>query len=156
MIKAERKDKPIAIDILVEAFDNPTINNSINFIVKNDKYRKKRLRKLMAFQFDMAMLLGTVFFSDNKKACVLYIHRWKFSLKRIFLEIKLLFTVIGVENLFRTLKREKLLKSFHPKEPYIHLWLMGVCPSEQGKGIGSELIKGTINIFQNQEVTALT
>lgn len=43
MIKADRKDRPIAIEILSKAFDDPTINNSINFIVKNDKYRKKRL-----------------------------------------------------------------------------------------------------------------
>ena len=154
MIKAEIKDRELAIEILTQSFIDVMIPNSINFVVKNDANRSKRLRFLMAYQFDITMMLGSVFFSDDKKACVLYIDQWKNSLRKLFLEVKLLFNVIGVENLFKVLKREKLLKSFHPKGKFTHLWLMGVVPLEQGKGTGSRLIQETLKV-KNEKLVYL-
>ena len=147
---AEKKDKKQVVSILTDAFIHVLIPNSINFVVKNDTKRSERLKSLMEFQFDMALELGNIFISDDSKACIIYINKWKLTLKRIILEIKLLFNVIGVENVFQVLKREKIIKSYHPKANFIHLWLMGVIPESQGTGIGSQLLQETLKFYDGR------
>lgn len=147
---AEKKDKIKVVEILTSSFIDVLIPNSINFVVKNDAKRKERLKSLMEFQFDIALDLGHIFISDDFKGCIIFIDKWKLSLKRIILEIKLLFTVIGIENVFQVLKREKIIKSYHPKGDFIHLWLMGVLPEAQGTGIGSKLLKETLKFYEGK------
>ncbi len=150
MKKATSKDRKKTVDILCEAFINVLIPNSINFVVNNSGNRYKRLKALMEFQFDLSLLDGKVFLSDDEKGCILYIERIEFSFKKILLEIKLLFNSIGVNNVFKVIKREKLLENFHPKEKFVHLWIMAVLPNEQGKGIGTKLLKESLKIYQDQ------
>lgn len=147
---AGKKDRNQVVEILTSSFIGVLIPNSINFVVKNDAKREERLKFLMEFQFDMALDLGHVFISDDSKGCIIYIDKWKFSLKRIILEVKLLFKVIGIENVFQVLKREKIIKSYHPKGEFIHLWLMGVLPEAQGTGIGSKLLQETLNFYKGK------
>lgn len=147
---AEKKDKNAVVNILTSAFIDILIPNSINFVVKSDTKRKERLKSLMDFQFDMAIELGHIFISDDSKGCILYIDKWKLTLKRIILEIKLVFKVIGIENVFKVLKREKLINSYHPKEDFRHLWLMGVTPEGQGTGIGSKLLQETLQFYEGK------
>ena len=147
---AEKKDKIQVVEILTSSFIDVLIPNSINFVVKNDAKRRERLKSLMEFQFDIALDLGHIFISDDFKGCIIYIDKWKLSLKRIILEIKLLFNVIGIENVFQVLKREKIIKSYHPKVDFIHLWLMGVLPEAQGTGIGSKLLKETLKFYEGK------
>lgn len=148
MIKATKQEKDIALEILHSAFFNVLIPNSINFTIKNDYKRHERLMALMDYQFKMSMKYGEVFISDDKNGCVLYIDKIYPSLNKVSWEIKLLFKCIGIENTYKTLKRENLLKKYHPKEPFKHLWLMGVRPKFQGKGIGSKLINETLKRYK--------
>ncbi len=150
MRRATYKDRDKAINILCRSFINILIPNSINFVVKKDGNREKRLMALMSYQFDIAMMYGNVFLSDDEKACILYLDKMKFSLKRILLEIKLVISCIGIENVPRVLKREKLLKAYHPEQKFIHLWLMGALPEEQGKGIGSKLLQESMATYSGE------
>ena len=147
---AEKKDKIQVVNILTIAFIDVLIPNSINFVIKNDAKRRERLKSLMEFQFDMALELGYIFISDDSKGCIIFINKWKSTLKRIILEIKLLFNVIGIENVFQVLKREKLIKSYHPKQDFRHLWLMGVSPEAQGTGVGSKLLQESLKFYEGQ------
>lgn len=150
MKKATYKDREKVVNILCQAFINVLIPNSINFVIKNSGNRYKRLRALMEFQFDLSMLNGSIFLSDDHKACILYLDKFQISLKKVWLEIKLLFKCIGFENTFKILKREKLLATFHPEEEFVHLWLMAVIPGEQGKGIGTKLLKESMSKYENE------
>ncbi|UKB84126.1 GNAT family N-acetyltransferase [Chryseobacterium sp. MEBOG06] len=150
MRKATYLDRKHIVDILCQSFIDVLIPNSINFVVKKSGNRSKRLKALMEFQFDLSMMDGNVFLSDDGKGCILYLDKTKFSFRKLLLELKLLFTCIGLENMFKVLKREKLLKNFHPEKEFIHLWLMAVIPQEQGKGIGSQLLKESLEIYNNQ------
>lgn len=147
---AEKKDKINVVEILTSSFIDVLIPNSINFVIRNDGKREERLKSLMEFQFDIALDLGHIFISDDFKGCIIFIDKWKLTLNRIILEIKLLFNVIGIENVFQVLKREKIIKSYHPKEEFIHLWLMGVKPEAQGTGIGSKLLHETLNFYKGK------
>lgn len=56
-------------------------------------------------------------------------------------DIKLALGCVGITNLKKVLEREKVIKQHHPSEAFIHLWYVGVFTDQQGKGLGSAMIK---------------
>ena len=139
MIKAGYNDKDLIVDILTKSFD---ANQSVNYIVKQDKKRTKRIRALMDYSFEVCYLFGDVFLSDDKKACalVLYPDKKKTSIKSILLDVKLIFSCVGLMNIKKTLDRESRIKKIQPKELMYYLWFIGVDPKCQNTGIGSKLL----------------
>ena len=143
MIKAMYKDRDRVVDILAASFDD---NKSVNYIVKQDKKRKQRIRKLMAYSFDICYLYGEVFLTDDKEACalVLYPDKKKTTLKSILLDVQLIFSCIGIENIKKALDRESKIKQLQAKDLMYYLWFIGVDSECQNQGIGSELLKNII------------
>lgn len=143
MIKATYQDKDRVIDILAESFDD---NGSVNYIAKQDRKRKQRIRKLMAYSFDICYLFGEVFLTDNRSGCalILFPDKKKNNLKSIFLDIKLVVSCIGISNIKKAMVRESKIKELQPKKLMYYLWFIGVDQDQQNKGIGSALIKEVI------------
>ena len=143
MIKATYQDKDRVVDILTESFDD---NQSVNYIVKQDKKRKQRIRKLMAYSFDICYLYGEVFLTNDKSGCalILFPDKKKNNLKSIFLDIKLVVSCIGISNIKKAMVRESKIKELQPKKLMYYLWFIGVDQDQQNKGIGSALIKEVI------------
>jgi hypothetical protein len=143
MISAKYKDRDREVNILAESFDD---NQSVNYIIKQDKKRNKRKRKLMAYSFDICYLYGEVFLTDNKSGCalILFPDKKKNNLKSILLDIQLIVSCIGISNIEKAMKRESLIKRLQPKKLMYYLWFIGVDRNEQNKGIGSALIKEVI------------
>ena len=143
MIPADYKDKNVIVDILTKSFED---NMSVNYIVRRDKIRSQRIRKLMEYSFEVCFRFGKVFLSDDKKGCALIIFpdKKKVTAKSILLDAGLIFSSIGLFNIKKAMNRESKIKKFHPKEPIYYLWYIGVEPWEQGKGIGGNLLKEII------------
>lgn len=139
MEKAKYNDKELIVDILTNSFDT---NQSVNYIVKQDEKRLKRVKALMDYSFEVCYLFGNVFLSDDKKACalVLYPDKKKISIKAILLDVRLILSCVGVENIKKTLARESLIKKIQPKSQMYYLWFIGVAPEYQNTGIGSVLL----------------
>lgn len=144
MKKAEKNDKPLVIEILTKSFNS---NSSVNYIIKQDSKREKRIRALMDYSFEVCSAFGDVFLSDDKKACALIVYpdKKKTTLKSISLDIKLIFQAVGLGNISKTLKREKLITTIQPKVPMSYLWFIGVDPLAQGRGIGSNILQEIID-----------
>ncbi len=144
MIRAEYKDKERIVDILANSFDD---NKSVNYIVKQDKKRSERMKKLMEYSFDVCYLFGNIFLSEDKKGCALIVmpDKKKTTLKSILLDTKLALSVIGLSNIKKAMNRESKINNLHPKEPFYYLWFIGVDPLEQNKGIGTKLLNDVIN-----------
>ncbi len=70
MVKAEYNSKTLVVDILTKSFDT---NQSVNYIINQDEKRKKRIKNLMEYSFDVCYLFGKVFLSDDKKSCALIV-----------------------------------------------------------------------------------
>lgn len=89
------------------------------------------------------MMFGDVFLSDDNKACalILYPDTKKFTVKSALLDVKLIFQAIGISNISKTIKREKLIKQIQPETQMSYLWFIGVHPDAQGNGIGSLLLE---------------
>jgi len=137
---ANTSHRTLVVDILRTSFDD---NQSINYIVRRGKNRRERIIHLMEYCFDICMDKGMIFLSDDEQGCVLILLPEKRMnvFKVMALETKLLFRSVGFVNALRVMKREKLLKTHHPKGTFYYLWFAGVYPESQGTGIGSQLLK---------------
>jgi len=140
MIRAAHSDKELIIDILAKSFDN---NKSVNYIVKQDSKRVDRIRALMDYSFEVCHLFGDVFLSNDKQACalVLFPDKKRTTLKSILLDIKLIFSCVGLRNIFKTLSRESKIKNIQPKDTMYYLWFIGVNPQYQHHGAGSLMLQ---------------
>lgn len=144
MKQAKFEDKEIVIDILAKSFQD---NKSVNYIIKQDKKRLFRIRKLMEYAFEICFLYGAVILSDDKKGCalILYPHKKKTTFRSVLLDARIAFYCCGIVNVIKALKRESKIKALHPKMPFKHLWFIGVNPDVQSKGIGSALLNHVIH-----------
>ncbi|MBN8856659.1 MAG: GNAT family N-acetyltransferase [Sphingobacteriales bacterium 50-39] len=139
MIRANHEDKNTVVDILSKSFDD---NKSVNYVIKQDRSRHRRISRLMEYSFDYCTLFGEVFLSEDKNACALAVlpDRKRTSLKSILLDAKLAISCIGIGNLKKALGREEKIATIHPDSRMYYLWFIGVRPEAQGKGIGSSLL----------------
>lgn len=150
MIKANQNDKQLIIDILTKSFES---NQSVNYIAKQDEKRLKRIGALMNYSFEVCHLFGDVFLSDDKKACalVLYPDKKKTTYKSILLDVKLILSCMGIENIKKALSRESKIRQLQPKELMYYLWFIGVNPEYQNEGIGSVLLSEIIEDSEDKK-----
>lgn len=140
MKKAIHSDKQLIVDILASAFDD---NKSVNYIIKQDQSRNERIRRLCSYSFEICSRFGETYISDDGKACALIIFpdKKKSTIESVCLDMKLVANVIGWPNLKKAMKREAVIKKVQPATLLYHIWYIGVNPTEQGKGIGTSLLK---------------
>ncbi|WP_435260741.1 GNAT family N-acetyltransferase [Tenacibaculum sp. nBUS_03] len=158
MRRADLKDTILITDILTDSFKK---NKSIINVTRKGKNQIKRINSLMKFFFYNAFYNGDVFLSNDEKACIMMLthNKNRFSifvkLKFIFWNFNLFFNVLGIKNIKNVLQREKAINKNHPKEPFLHLYYVGVLRNHQGKGIGTNLIKEAINHYNDYKVIYL-
>jgi hypothetical protein len=107
MIKATSSDKELIVNILTDSFSQ---NQSVNYIIKQDKKRVERIRALMDYSFEMCFLFGDIYLSDDKKGCALILNpdKKKTTLQSIYLDSKLVIKCLGFKNLFKAMRREAI------------------------------------------------
>lgn len=144
MFKAKTDDKALVIDLLSRSFDG---NQSVNYIVRQDEKRIHRIRSLMDYSYHVCSKFGEVWLSNDRKACalLLYPHLKRTTLKSVWLDIKLIFQVIGLNGIQKTMSREAQIKKLQPKDKMTYLWFIGVDPDRQHEGIGGKLLKEIID-----------
>lgn len=144
MRKASYEEKDLIVEILTQSFET---NQSVNYIVNQDKKRENRIRALMDYSFEVCSLFGEVLISDDKKACalIMYPDKKRTTLKSVLLDVKLIIQCTGIANVKKTLERETLIKKIQPKEPMTYLWFIGVGLDDQNKGYGSKLLQSIID-----------
>ena len=141
----DRKNKQQIVGLLARAFDT---NISVNKAVKQDRKRVTRIHRLMEYTFEMCLLNGEIFISNDKKVVVLFLNRrhTKTTFHTIWIDLKLSLGAIGISRTSKVLKKENAIKKLYPQNDFMYLWYIGVDPEHQGKGAGCALM---------QEITAL-
>lgn len=144
MIRVTDRDKALVVGILQQAFNE---NKSVNYLIPQDGKREKRLRNFMEYSFDICHLFGDVFLSEDRKGCALVLlpEEKKTTGTSVILDLKFIFSSIGLSNVVKAMNRESKIKKSHPKEPLYYLWFIGVDPAEQNSGVGSKLLTEIIN-----------
>lgn len=143
MKRADPSQKSLVVDILTKSFDD---NKSVNYVAKQDGNRQARIRGLMDYSFNVCHAFGDVWLSDDEQACALILlpDKKRTTLPAILWDVKLAYSVIGMDRVGKVLSRESKIKSFHPNEPFSYLWFIGVAPNNQNKGKGSLLLNEII------------
>jgi ribosomal protein S18 acetylase RimI-like enzyme len=143
MQRAKLSDRGLVTDILTRSFIE---NKSVNYIIRQDEKKDRRIKGLMGYSFDICYLFGDVFISDDRNGCALIVipDKKKTTLKSVLLDVKLALSVIGLSNLKKAVTRESSIKKVHPESPIYYLWFIGVEPSQQGNGVGSKLLNEVI------------
>ncbi len=145
----KEQDRQRIVDILTEAFKE---NKSTNFVIKQDYKKEYRLRKLVEYSIFYGESFGEIYLTEDKNSCYIIIDtdKKKTTFRSIIWDLRLIFQCIGINNIKKVLKRESLIKSNHPKKGFIHLWYIGVMPSEQSLGNGTKLMKRIIEKARSQ------
>lgn len=148
---AEAKDRDLVIDILAKSFQT---NRSVNYVIKQDENKDTRIRKLMDYSFRVCHSFGEVWLSDDRQACALLLlpKRKKTTLKSILWDVKLAFSVIGINRVLRVMEREGLIKKNYPSSQMCYLWFIGVNPEEQSKGTGSNLLQWILERYDRLNI----
>lgn len=148
MRAASFEDKSLVIDILTESFKE---NKSVLSVVGNDK---SKIPELMGYSFEKGMIDGEIWINDRRTVTLiaLYPRRAGFSFRGIKLDIKLLFSVIGLSRLFKILKRERTIKAKQPKSDFIHLWYIGVLNTHQNRGEGSKMLREFLEMKKKENI----
>jgi hypothetical protein len=143
MIPARYNDKDSIVKILVEAFDN---NKSVNYIVKQDSKRKKRIQHLMEYSFEVCFKSGKVYLSDEKQGCALLVfpEKKRTTIRTIYQDTKLILLCTGISGIRKVIRRENKIKTLQPKGCVCYLWFIGVSQNFQDGGIGSGLLREII------------
>ena len=143
MIKACYSDKAFITRILVDSFYE---NSSVNFIIKQDKNKMKRIKGLMDYSFDLCFHFGEIFYSENRKGCALILFPDKKRLlPSTLLDLKFIFSSLDFTHLKLAMIRESKIKKLQYPGLTYYLWFIGIDPAEQGKGIGSQLLREVIS-----------
>lgn len=140
MVKlAQASDQQTVVSILAAAFkDNP----SINFIVKNDAKRQKRIEALCLYAFKTGLKRKGVYLSSNEKGAAIFFKNSeaKETFSDYSNQLSLVKHAIGLKNLPNVMKRDKLFKSTKPKDSdFIYIWFLGVAPGSQDGEAAREL-----------------
>lgn len=154
MIRATKEDKNLVVDILLEAFEPLKEDNSINFVVKQDKKRKQRMRVLMEYLFDKAQRTGAVFLSDNRASCLLitYAHKDRFTLSKALSTLRLVVKCIGITRVRKVLKRQAVIQRNYPDGKYIRPMIFAVKDEYRGTITAAKLIMEVFKDFQDNQL----
>ncbi len=153
ILPVKKEDLPVAIEILSQAFAD---NKSVNYVIRNDKYKMARIRELIRYVFFYAYDSGYSFkAADNTGLLLCYLpNSRKFKFNDIFLQIRLAIYSIGITRVLKVLRRESKINTIHPKTPFCYMWFMGVIESERRKGIGTALLNAAFKKCAENNIPA--
>ncbi len=136
------------VDILSKSFRD---NQSVRYVVKNDRKLDKRISALMGYSYDMCSRFGEVLMSEDENACALLL--WSDKKRTVpQLDAKLAINAIGLNRVLRVMERESMIKNQHPKEPFLYLWFIGVYPQDQKQGMGTELLQKVVELSEKKNL----
>ncbi|MEM9857366.1 MAG: GNAT family N-acetyltransferase [Bacteroidota bacterium] len=134
------------INILSRAFDD---NLSVNYVIKQGAGRKRRIKELIEYSYQICKKYGVVYINGNTTAVALILRsdRKRFT---PFLDLRLAISSITFPRLLKIFDRETKLKKRRVKEPHLYLWFIGVDPIYQNTGLGSELLTEVLKYADDQ------
>lgn len=141
MIKATIMDKSDVVQILSRSFSD---NKSVNYIVRQDSKRDLRISSLMEYSFLTCLDFGEVYLSEDGRCCalVMFPDRKRTTLRSIWRDVSLIFSVASIARQFKVLRREWLIKKRYPsKEDLYYIWFVGCEVESQGRGRGTQMME---------------
>lgn len=152
MRKANISDEKLIIEIISESF---ILNPSVLSVIKNDNKKKQRIAELAKYAFRTAVRREGVYVSsDNEGVAICYKYNAKKeSLIDYWNQLNLVVKSIGINRVFKILKREGYVKKLRPVSgEYFYFWFFGVTNKGKGKDAAMELKDAIIKESLNKKL----
>ncbi|MCG8702037.1 MAG: hypothetical protein MI922_28540 [Bacteroidales bacterium] len=139
MRKANYNDKDRVVQILSESFDN---NPHFNYIIKNDKRRKKRITRLARYAFEYGIQRNGIYISENGYGVAIIFNsdKLKNTLRDYWFQLVLVLKVFGITRSLKVHKLETTIKRIRPtSKQFLYFWFLGVANKGRGSNAAREL-----------------
>jgi ribosomal protein S18 acetylase RimI-like enzyme len=138
--KAEPSDVEALTGALARAFDADPF---ANYFVRGDARRADGFSRLFGQALRYALPVGEVHTTDDAAGAALWFPPGAYRLRAGAVPglVASLVRVVGAGRLVRVLSGANQVGRVHPKEPHWYLFMFGVDPPSQGRGLGGTLLR---------------
>lgn len=147
MRKADKNDKPLVLDILNQSFVNEP---SLGWMLSPSRHKQK-LALMLDYIFEETLSKGEIYITnDNMGTALWFSHQkekmsWAYIKRTVSLVCK-----IGVISTIRSLRVNSFTFGCFPKTDFFYLYMLGVKPQAQGKGLASVLMNPVLEIKKKE------
>jgi len=152
MRKATKADKAKVIDIISESFDT---NPSVNWAIKQDRKRLRRLKVLAEYTFNTVYRRGGIYLSSDEEGVILFYKENAYSegLADYIDQAKMALFAVGLSRVPQILKSEAYKKKIRPNDgEFIYCWFYGVKEQARGRGAAKELKRFIEQVADEQQL----
>lgn len=152
MREATKKDRKKVVKIIEESFIN---SPSVDWVVSKYKNRKKGLKVLAKYAFDIGFLKKGVYLSsDGNAIAICYKNSNKIAfLQNHYQKFKLFVGAIGFQKMIPVLKRQQYFSQQRPKDrDYFYFWFFGSTNDARGSGSANELQREIFEMANNEQL----
>jgi ribosomal protein S18 acetylase RimI-like enzyme len=137
-------------NILVVSFKS---DPHLIFLLQQSKNARK-LDILIDYVVDQTFRQGEIYLSDDKSAVALWDFETNEKMSFHYIWRNLAFLArIGIKSVTRIVKSEaRIHKNFRKYPHYCHLYMIGVLPEAQGKGLASTLMNPMLQRMQEKSI----
>jgi len=144
--KARHDDLDALIKVLGRAYDQEPF---LDWLAVQDQKRTQRIERFFEISlrdYPSTMKYDHVFTTEQLNACAIWYppeprDSWKAPLLRSLILMPKFISIHGIRKLPSVWRGLEIANKHHLKEPHYYLFVVGVDPVYQGKGIGSLLIR---------------
>jgi GNAT superfamily N-acetyltransferase len=151
---AEPADVAELVGVLARAFaDDPFVG----WLVRDDARRAAGFSRFFELAFRrLTMPFGEVYTNDDRSGAALWTPpgTWKMGLAREIWMMREWAAICGWSRLIAVQLATRPIVAAHPREPHHYLFLLGVDPAMQGKGIGRTLIAPVLDLCDRDALPA--
>ena len=150
MKRATLADVALIKNILLVSFKN---DPHVNFLLEESKNERK-LDILMDYVVDQTFRQSEIYLSDDNNGVALWDseRNEKMSLHYIWRNLAFLIR-IGIKSVIRIVKSEAHVhKNFRKYPRYYHLYMIGVLPEAQGRGLATALMNPILQTMKEKSI----
>ncbi len=152
--KATAADVPALTGVIARAFDDDPF---INWFVAQDGKRAQRIHNMMGVALrKMTLPFGEVYTSDGLQGGALWTPpgKWKLGLLQQFMLIPDMARSVTLRRLPKVMSGVNGVEKKHPQTSHYYLMVLGVEPSLQGRGVGTQLMAPILERCDRERVPA--
>ena len=152
MKRALRKDKDKVVKIIIESFDT---NPHVNFIIKNDSKRNKRMVVMAKYAFEFGMRRNGVHLTDDGLGVAIIFEHGKvpMNLREYIMQLGLGFKAFSIFRSAMVGKLEAQIGKRRPRDvKFLYLWFFGVADEALGSTDARELMKFIFTLSADQKI----
>ena len=150
MRRATLADADLIKNVLLVTFKN---DPHLKFLLEQSKNERK-LSILIDYVVDQTFRQGEIYLSDDNNGVALWDFERNEKMSPHYIWRNLAFLIrIGIKSVIRIVKSEAHIhNNFHKYPRYCHLYMIGVLPEAQGKGLASTLMNPMLQSMKEKSI----